>query len=274
MKLCVSTLGCAERSLEESASLCERFGIGGIELRGIGGEMDIKKIPDFRPENAAQSAAILKKYGVTPVVLGTSCKFHEPSKRAAALEEGRTAVSISASLGIPYIRVFGNNTVPDEKTAERSVVEGIGELCRFAAGTGVTVLLEVHGDFNRTGTLLPVIDGLLSAGADNFGLIWDIAHSDRAVGDNWEQFYRQTAQYVRHVHIKDHLRPSPDASRDGYELTLPGDGDIPIRDIVRRLCLDGYDGYFSLEWERRWHPELPVIETALERFTEIMGNIQ
>ena len=60
MKLCVSTLGCAERSLEESASLCERFGIGGIELRGIGSEMDIKKIPDFRPENAAQSAAILK----------------------------------------------------------------------------------------------------------------------------------------------------------------------------------------------------------------------
>ena len=46
MKLCMSTLGCAERSLEESASLCERFGIGGIELRGIGSEMDIKKIPD------------------------------------------------------------------------------------------------------------------------------------------------------------------------------------------------------------------------------------
>ncbi len=272
MKLSVSTLGCVGYSLEEAARLCQGFGLSGIELRGLEGELDVRKIAAFSPENAAISAEILKKHGVLPVVLGTSCKFHDPNKRASALDEGRAAVKIASGMGIPYIRVFGNNAVPDGKTAARSVIEGIGELCGFAAGYGVTVLLEIHGDFNRAETLLPVVRGLGGGEAKSFGLIWDIAHSDRAVGDGWEPFYRQIAPYVRHVHIKDHRRPSFDEPGAGYRLTLPGDGNIPIREIVSRLCRDGYDGFFSLEWESRWHPELPPIEEALERFTNIMRD--
>jgi len=27
----------------------------------------------------------------------------------------------------------------------------------------------------------------------------------------------------------------------------------------------GYKGYFSLEWEKHWHKELPEIEQAIEK---------
>jgi beta-glucosidase len=47
-------------------------------------------------------------------------------------------------------------------------------------------------------------------------------------------------------------------------LTLPGEGDLPIREMVNYLNENGYDGYFSLEWEKKWHPELPVLEDALD----------
>lgn len=268
-KLCFSTLGCAGLCLAESARFGKTHGMSGIELRGIAGETDARKIPDLAAENAADSRALLDEVGIVPVVLGTSCKFHDPGKRRAALDEGVASAKAAAGLGIPFIRVFGNDAKPDAATATRSVIEGIGELC--AAAGDVIVLLEVHGDFNRSEALMPVIGALDRGGVRNFGLIWDVAHSDRAYGSEWQRFYNDIAPWVRHVHIKDHVRIAAGSGTRSFRLTMPGDGEIPIRDIVRRLALDGYSGYFSLEWERMWHPELPPIEDALPRFVEIMN---
>lgn len=268
-KLCFSTLGCAGLCLAESARLGKTHGMSGIELRGIAGETDARKIPDLAAEHAAESRALLDEVGIVPVVLGTSCKFHDPGKRRAALDEGVASAKAAAGLGIPFIRVFGNDAKPDLATATRSVIEGIGELC--AAAGDVIVLLEVHGDFNRSEALMPVIGALDRGGVRNFGLIWDVAHSDRAYGSEWQRFYNDIAPWVRHVHIKDHVRIAAGSGTRSFRLTMPGDGEIPIRDIVRRLALDSYSGYFSLEWERMWHPELPPIEDALTRFVEIMN---
>lgn len=268
-KLCFSTLGCAGLCLAESARLGKTHGMSGIELRGIAGETDARKIPDLAAEHAADIRALLDEVGIVPVVLGTSCKFHDPGKRRAALDEGVASAKAAAGLGIPFIRVFGNDAKPDAATATRSVIEGIGELC--AAAGDVIVLLEVHGDFNRSEALMPVIGALDRGGVRNFGLIWDVAHSDRAYGSEWQRFYNDIAPWVRHVHIKDHVRIAAGSGTRSFRLTMPGDGEIPIRDIVRRLALDGYSGYFSLEWERMWHPELPPIEDALPRFVEIMN---
>lgn len=268
-KLCFSTLGCAGLCLAESARLGKTHGMSGIELRGIAGETDARKIPDLAAEHAADSRALLDEVGIVPVVLGTSCKFHDPGKRRAALDEGVASAKAAAGLGIPFIRVFGNDAKPDAATATRSVIEGIGELC--AAAGDVIVLLEVHGDFNRSEALMPVIGALDRGGVRNFGLIWDVAHSDRAYGSEWQRFYNDIAPWVRHVHIKDHVRIAAGSGTRSFRLTMPGDGEIPIRDIVRRLALDSYSGYFSLEWERMWHPELPPIEDALPRFVEIMN---
>ena len=268
-KPCFSTLGCAGLSLAESARLGKAHGMSGIELRGIAGETDARKIPDLEAEHAAESRALLDEVWIVPVVLGTSCKFHDPQKRRAALDEGVASAKAAAGLGIPFIRVFGNDAKPDLATATRSVIEGIGELC--AALGDVTVLLEVHGDFNRSETLMPVIGALDRGGVRNFGLIWDVAHSDRAYGREWQRFYNDIAPWVRHVHIKDHVRIAEGGGTRSFRLTMPGDGEIPIHDIVSRLALDGYGGYFSLEWELMWHPELPPIEDALTRFVEIMN---
>ena len=87
-KLCFSTLGCAGLSLAESARLGKAHGMSGIELRGIAGETDARKIPDLEAEHAAESRALLDEVWIVPVVLGTSCKFHDPQKRRAALDEG------------------------------------------------------------------------------------------------------------------------------------------------------------------------------------------
>lgn len=267
MKLCFSTLGCTELSLDEILILARAFDIHALEIRGIGGVMDNRKIAALSPENAPRTSELLAQNRVRPQVLGTSCAFHDSAKTAAAIEEGKASIDIAARLGIPYIRVFGNKLV-GEGEAERAtctarVAAGIAEVCDYAAGTPVSVLLEVHGDYNTIETLSPILAAL--GVRSNFGLIWDIAHT-RAYGVDWQVFYREMKPYIRHVHIKD-------ASLETGKLTLLGEGDLPIVPITRALLADGFDGYFSLEWERKWHPELPDLSVALERFTEIMGTV-
>ena len=155
MKICFSTLGCTEKPLAEVLHLAYAAGMDGIELRGLSGMMDNAEIPEFRPENMDETARMFAESGVKPVVLGTSCMFHTPEKAEAALKEGACSIRIAQRLGIPYIRVFGNNVVGDREACIARVADGISQLCGMASQCGVTVLLEVHGDFNTAETLLP-----------------------------------------------------------------------------------------------------------------------
>ena len=263
MKLCFSTLGCTERTLPDILSLSERFSVPFLEIRGINGVLDSACIEDFYKENATKTKELMKKSGVTPVVLGTSAMLHTEESTAAAVKEARVAIDVAHRLGIPYIRVFGNNFVGDRESTIRRVKDGLSILCDMAELTGVCVLLEVHGDFNTVEALSPILSALSSR--KSFGLIWDIAHSHAPYGERWVEFYEYIRPYVRHVHIKD--------KHTEGGLAMIGEGDVPMMDIVRRMIRDGYDGCFSLEWERLWHPELAEIEEALSRFTAYFNGV-
>ena len=78
----------------------------------------------------------------------------DPAVRAAQLDEGRRYIDLAQALGVPYVRVFGDKLVPGEpreKTVAR-IVEGLRTLGAHAKGSGVTVLIESHGDFTRSPT--------------------------------------------------------------------------------------------------------------------------
>ena len=47
------------------------------------------------------------------------------------------------------------------------------------------------------------------------------------------------------------------------EVADHGAGVIWDRCVMRALQDDGYEGWLSLEWERKWHPELPPLDEAL-----------
>ena len=262
MKLCFSTLGCTERSLEDILLLARKYNIPALEVRGIGGVLDNRLIPDFEEASRTETLSRFNQYGITPLVLGTSCRFHNAEQLNASMEEGFRSIEIAERMGFSYVRVFGDRLLPeDTEGCIRRAVEGLTALCNHAKT--VDVLLEVHGDFNTVEALTPIVEGL--KGHPRFGLIWDIAHSHKAYRSNWEVFYRFARPYVKHVHIKDF-------SEEKRCLTLIGEGDAPILPIAERLLADGYEGYFSLEWEKKWHPELPEIEQGLESFITLLNQ--
>lgn len=259
MKIAFQTLACPEWSWEQVLSEAQRMGYDGIELRGVEGEMYLPKARPFLPEHIEQSRAQLREKGLEICCLDTSCAFHAEERYSQAIQEGKDTIDLAVQLGVPYIRVFGDK-IPDESQKEailRRVAEGLTTLGNYAEGKGVTVLLETHGDFNQHELLSAVFEQTNSAAV---GLLWDFEHPYMH-GEAPEDTYIHLAPYIKHTHVKDAKRVG-----DQKQLCLIGEGEVPVRDIVKLLRDGGYTGWLSLEFEKKWKPELEEPEVSLPAY--------
>ena len=257
MKLAFSTLGCPDWSLRYAVSRAKALGFQAVEIRGVKDRLRADTIPELQPPLRADTLRYAKKNGIAFCCLGASASFHEEEKREENLEEAFSTVLLASACRIPYVRVFGNDLPTEGEDAAVAAVAGaIRTLCQKAAPYRVDVLLEVHGDFNTSDRILKTAEGVRCA---NFGVVWDIAHSR----EDPERFWRNTKHLVRHVHLKDSAGPA---------LCNTGEGDLPVADVVRMLARDEYDGYFSLEWEKRWHPDLRDAALEFPAYVQKMKN--
>jgi len=263
MKLCFSTLGCHDKTLQQIIVLAQRHSISALEVRGISGEMKNSQIKDFSFNCANETKGLLKRNGIEPLILGTSCKFHDDETRNKMIENAYDEIVIAKRMGFKAIRVFGNNLTENKAHCIDEVAKALSQVCQFAKRQGIEVYLEVHGDFNTVEVLQELIEQMESL--DSFGLIWDVGHTHKMYGKNWSEFYQAMKPYICHVHIKDLL---------DQNLVLPGNGEIEITEIMKTLLEDGYEGWFSLEWERKWFPELPTLDDALKKFNELIRTME
>lgn len=268
MKLSISTLGCPDWDFMRLVEECEKLQVD-IEVRGIDGEMEAGSIARFGEQNADETKRILAQHGLKLVGFGTSCKFHDESELDSNIQQAKEAIDVCVRMGIPAIRVFGNN-IPDPAKMSETVARlcrGLQAACAYGAEKGVGVNLEIHGDFNSVETITPVVAGMKDT--KGFGIVWDIEHSDKTCGDDFMPFYQAIRPCIKHVHIKDYIR-----GKDGaFTLCLMGEGDIPVKPIVEQLRKDGYDGYFSFEWEKKWVPTLADPEVAFPSYVNYMRSL-
>lgn len=258
MKLAFSTLGCPEWSLQYAVEQAKALGFQAIEIRGIKDCLRSDTIEELLPVNRSASLQFAQEKGIAFCCLGASASFHEADKRRENREEALATVRLAAACGISYVRVFGNNLVTDDEDTEIVEIAGqIRALCEEARECNVSVLLEVHGDFNTGDRILKTAE---SVACDNFGVIWDIQHSR----EDPIRFWNRTKHLIRHVHIKDSIQT---------QLCPVGEGDLPVAAIVRMLEHDGYDGYYSLEWEKRWHPELRDAAEEFPAYVKFMRKV-
>lgn len=270
MKLAATTLGCPDWDFEKILTQFEKMGLDGMEIRGLEGEMDADKISYFLPENAEDTLRRLAEHHVKLAGFGTSCNFHNADQYDDAILQGKRSIDVCERMQIPFIRVFGDQ-FPEGSSREEviaRVIRGLRELCAYGEPKNVEVYLEIHGQFNTTEALEPILKEMKDV--QNFGILWDIEHSDRSYGDNVEPFYRLIQPFIRHVHMKDYLRAT---ESEPFRLCLVGEGDIPIPTLVSWLKRDGYTGYLSLEWEKKWVPSLPEAEIAFPAYVSYMKKL-
>jgi len=266
-KLSFSTLGCPDWTLRQSIDFASKHGFSGLELRGIGKEMDLTKCEEFATVEArSRSMKWMKENNLSFSDLGSSCNLHIQDKleRMNNIDEGKRYIDLAAQIQCPHIRVFPNNLPKDQEKSRTIdlISEGLHELARHAEGSKVTVLMETHGDLIWADDILKVMQ---QATHPHAALVWDIVNMWIETQEPSEDVYRKLKPYIRHTHIKDARK------RDGKITYLfLGQGETPVMQSVDILAKDGYDGFFSFEWEKRWHPEIAEPEFAFADYAKVM----
>lgn len=257
--LSFSTLGCPDWSFLQITDFAVKHGYKGIEIRGLQRQMDLPKCNEFSTaENRAATMAIMKEKGLQFINLGSSCTLHfaEGAEREKNLDEGKRFIDLAQQINCPYIRVFPNNFPKDQdKNATMDlIIKGLLDLGDHAKESNVSVLMETHGEVVQSEDLEVI---MRSAGHPNVGLVWDISNMWTVTKESPSAVYTKLKKYIRHTHIKDAIL------LDGkLQYKFLGEGEVPVFEAVDLLARGGYKGYYSLEWEKLWHPELAEPDIA------------
>lgn len=294
-RICFSTLACPGWGWNETAEGAARYGYDGVEIRMVAGDTDLPARAELAAGRRSASRRVFSDLGIAICGLASSVRLDDLTlaARTAQWETGRRYLELAADLGAEFVRVFGD-VLPEGTTPEteggvlEAIAEGLNRLGEFAGEmkTGVRIVLETHGDFSDT-LLLARLFGHVHD--PRVGILWDTHHPWRFHGELLEETARRVVSRTWHTHWKDSVTPPAPHSlsaeeqaaaaearalmrghRDDVVYALFGTGEFPARDCLATLHQAGYQGWYSLEWEKAWHPHLAGPDEALPGFPPAM----
>lgn len=251
---CFSSLGCPDLPLDETLALARQHGIRAVELRSLGGTVELAAYFAEKFGTAEKLAAVVQASGVRVVALNAS--LHLADATVAEREQLAAFAPWADALGARWLRVFeGKNADTSGRPAALEVLRWWREL-RAARGWACDVMLETHDSLFTAAAIQRFV-----AAAPDTAILWDAHHTWRKGGEDPVTTWRAIRASVVHVHVKDSINvPS---ARHPFTYTLPGDGEFPIGPVLAALRADNFSGPVSLEWEKLWHPYLPSLDEAL-----------
>jgi sugar phosphate isomerase/epimerase len=266
MQLAFSTLGCPQWDLDQIIAAARAGGYDGVEWRGYQDEMELPQAPIFTPAARAETRHRFRDAGLEFACLSSSIRLADPTPERKQQERAAMTkyAELAQFLDCKLVRVFGGNlpTGVERAAALPEMAAFLRELGEIAAARGVSVVLETHDAFStgaQVAELLRAADHLAA------NALWDLHHPYRE-GEPPETTVQLLGPYLRHTHVKD--------SRGGRYCPM-GEGDVPLARMLDLLRERGYDGWISLEWEKRWHPEIANPEDVFPQYAcklrELLG---
>ena len=263
-KLAFSTLGCPDWSLKQIVNCSVENGYKGFEIRGLAGEMDLPKCLEFNKINLPASLRSIKDNDLKIINLGSSVNLHfaQEDKRKSNLDDAKRFIDLAEQLECPFVRVFPDDLPPDQSVEQTLdlIISGLVTLGEYAKGSKVTILLESHGKVVYKDMLLKIMSG---ANHPKVGLIWDFFNMWVVTKESPVEVFDTLGKYIKHVHIKD---ANLVVGKPAY--CLIGQGVAPLREAMDSLKRSNYKGYYSFEWEKKWHPEIQDPEIAFPHFAK------
>lgn len=254
--LAFSTLGCPFWDLDRIISVAKEYGYDAVELRGYQAEMDLPKAIPFTKEQRAQTLTRFADAGIAVCCVSSSGVVAQKN-----VDHVRAHAELAYDLGCPVVRVFGG-TLDTELPRDEALAHAADNLRAFgdaAKAEGVKIVLETHDAFS---TGQAVAELLTLAAHPSVLSLWDLHHPYRQ-SEPFAETFQYLAPTLAHVHVKD--------GKDGV-YTLLGDGDVPVFPMLDLLLGSGYKGPISLEWEKRWHPEIADPEIAFPQYAQALRH--
>lgn len=265
MKISFSTLGCPGWSWEDMLSTAKDIGFDGIEVRGIGNELYVPKVKHFSDDNIELTKKKLTKIGLEIPCLTSACFLFDKDNIDKHTKEGIDYIDLAHKLGTPYVRVLGDAQPQPSDIDIDFVVKSLKNLASIAKEKGVKLLVETNGVFADSKVMKALLDEVDS---DSVGVLWDIHHPIRFFNEPLEYTYANLKDHICFVHIKDSVMVDGTVK---YKMT--GYGDIPVKQAVKLLKQNGYTGYVSLEWVKRWCLDLEEPGIVFAHFAGYMKSI-
>ncbi|MGH3301470.1 MAG: sugar phosphate isomerase/epimerase family protein [Streptosporangiaceae bacterium] len=259
-RIAFSTLAFPDASLASAASLGRSWGYDGIELRLIDCELIDPAMP------AADRAAVrhtVAAASLAVVAVDSSIRLTDDDPGA----ELARFLQLASDWESPLVRVFGGalpDSDPDRKAALARAARVLEASVPLAERLGVTIGVETHDSFSASSVVAELL-AMVPAGA--VGAVWDSHHPHR-MGQRPAEVWSDLGRRTLLAQVKDARRD--DARTDGWQLVLLGDGEVPVREMLDLLDAGGYPGWISVEWEKRWHPEIEEPEVALPQHLSVL----
>ena len=258
MKFSFSTLGCPNWSFDDIVSTAKDLGYDGVEIRGVANELFAPKIKAFTDDNIAKSAKRLNNLEISCLTSNACIAVKENNIKH--YNEAIAYIDLASKLGVKYVRVMcTNRAMLDEGDYDLALATYI-RLARHGEKVGVTPLIETNGMFCDSELLKKFMSNTNEA---NIGILWDIHHPYRYGREDISTTVANIGSYIKYVHIKDSIRLN---GATVYKML--GSGDLPLEQAINSLKSIGYDGYITLEWVKRWQPDLDEPGIVFARYID------
>lgn len=265
-------MGTPEYTVEEALALFRDIGLDGAELVVQDGyRCAIPQQADWNELEKIRNTA--DRLGLKIIALTPYCsRFNDldAGVREAEIQGIHSVIEYAGVLGAKYIRIYAGNyaqTDTDPEGKKRAhLVDSMRRLGDKAQQAGVTLVMENH--FNTM--TVSAADSISAAREINHpavGILYDQANLTFTGMESWEEALELQFSAIRYTHVKDLVFrgehtgfTSSDVSHPREEernvtTKIVGEGIIPWPAILQAMKDRGYDGWLSLEYERRWHPQ-------------------
>ncbi len=298
----------ADLPFEEVCKIVSEIGYDGVEIACWGDHMDVEKAATD-PSYVAQKKAILNKYGLACYALGNhlggqcvgdalgdprlegfapkKCQGDPQAIRDWGIETMKNTAIAARAMGCDVVTGFLGSPIwkyiySFPQTTEDMVEAGFQEIYDLWTPIfdvfdecNVKFAHEVHPaeiafDYYSTERLLKKFNyrPTLGINFDPSHLIWQ--------GLSPDLFFRDFADHIYHVHIKDSRVKLDGRSgilgshiqfgdmRRGWNFVSPGHGSVDFELIIREANAAGYRGPLSIEWEDNGMDRIFGAKEALE----------
>jgi sugar phosphate isomerase/epimerase len=222
----------------EQVALLTTLGIRHLEFRSAWKT----NILDLSEAQLTDAKAMLDDAGISVSSIGSPIgKIKVSGDLAPHLDRMRHAATLANYFDAKYVRVFSffidKGDDPDQHRDE--VVRRMAAITAIAEEYGVVALHEnekhIFGDIPSR-----CVDMVEAVNSPSLRLIMDPANFVQCDVHPYTDAYASMRPFLEYMHIKD--------AKFGAKEVLPaGDGDGQVREVVRALHDDGFDGFFSLE---------------------------
>lgn len=245
LKLSFTTWVCPEWTVAAIVDGMQTYKYEGVELRIGKGHLhgvELDSPADYLASVRKQfdDANLAVSCIATSFVL-SSPDVAERQKTAAGIKQ---CLRMADAIGAPYIRVFAGDVPAGlEVTGVIDYIsESLSECTDFAEKEKIRamVLVETHGALSHSKYATEVMSQVYSP---KLGILWDVLHPIRVL-ESVEETYDAICDAVKHVHIHD---CAFNEGRTKLVPCEPGQGFIPLAQIIDLLKAGNYRGYLSLE---------------------------